>query len=323
MDRQQIETRGDKTENPQINATHASSPVNALIYYFSLPFIYLLSALPFVLLYIVSDFFYFLMFYIISYRKQVVLRNLLKSFPEKTDNDIYIIATNFYHNFCDFFLETIKTITISKKELLKRCKFSPEATELFSKFAAQNKNIIIVMGHIGNWEWACNSFNMQCTQQLYVIYHPITNKYFDGLMSLIRTRNGTKLIAMKDTYKEMLKNKNGLNATVFVADQTPKPDGAYWTTFLNQDTPVFRGPEVIAKRMNLPVIYASVRQVKRGYYEMSADVLTEDPTNTTDEELLEMFTKRLEKDIQNQPETWLWSHRRWKHARSNIYQLAR
>ncbi len=293
----------------------AFSPASALIYYISLPFIYLVSVLPFRLLYLLSNFLNFLLFRVIGYRKKVVLANLHKSFPEMTDTEIYRICKKFYQHFCDFFLETLKILTIRKKELLKRCQFTPEAFDLLSKFADQDKSVLLVMGHNGNWEWSCNAFNMLSKHQLFVVYHPISNKYFDGLMRRIRERGGSRLIAMKNTYREMAHNKNGLNATAFVADQTPQPDHAYWTTFLHQDTPVFKGMEVIAKKMDLPVLYTSVKKIKRGYYEMTAEVLSEHPVNTADGELTELFTRRLEKDIIGQPETWLWSHRRWKHKR--------
>ena len=295
----------------------AFHPLSAVTYYFSLPFIYMLSALPFKVLYLFSDFTYLLLFRFIGYRKDVVLQNLRNSFPEKTEKQIKMICKSFYHNLCDFMLEIIKTITIRKKSIQEHCKLTPEADALFSKYAEANQSVIMVMGHLGNWEWACNAFNIAGKHQLYVIYHPVSNKYINGLMTRIRTRNGTRLIPMQNTYREMLANKNGLNATAFVADQTPRPDHAYWTTFLNQDTPVFKGVEVLAKKMNLPVIYASVKKVSRGYYEMHAEVLEENPKDTADGALCETYIRRLEKDITTQPETWLWSHRRWKHKRVN------
>jgi len=200
--------------------------------------------------------------------------------------------------------------------MLKHCKLSEQACSVFSKFAATNQSIILVMGHLGNWEWAGNTFSLTCKHQLYVIYHPIGNKYFDRLMYRMRTRFGTKLIAMKNTYKDMCSKKNELNATAFIADQTPQPQNACWTTFLNQETPVFKGTELIAKKLNYPVVYAKVRKLRRGYYEIFAEILTETPVTTSDGELSEMHTKILEKDIIAQPETWLWSHRRWKHKRT-------
>jgi len=224
----------------QTKSVPAFSPLQAVIYYLSLPFIYLVSILPFKLLYLFSDFLNLVLFRLIGYRKKVVLDNLHHSFPEKTEKELYKIYRKFYAHLCDFFLETIKTLTISKENLLKRCQFTPEAFDVFSRFADQNKSILLVMGHNGNWEWSCNAFNMLSRHQLFVIYHPISNKYFDGLMHRIRSRTGTRLIAMKNTYREMALNKGSLNATAFVADQTPQPGHAYWTTFLNQDTPVFR-----------------------------------------------------------------------------------
>jgi KDO2-lipid IV(A) lauroyltransferase len=293
------------------------SLLSAIIYYPLVPFIYLFSLLPFRLLYVFSDFLYVILYYFIGYRKEVVLKNLQNSFPEKTDKEIDIIRRNFYHHFCDFFVETIKALTISKEEIIKRCKFAQDTFAIYSKFADEQKSVILAMGHIGNWEWASNTFNMQVEQQLFVIYHPITNKYFDALMSRIRSRNGTRLIPMKNTYREMAVNKKGLNVTAFVADQTPQPDHAYWTTFLNQDTPVFKGVEVIAKKMDMPIVYTSVKKIKRGYYEIFSEILIEDPKNTAEGELSEMYIRKLEQEIMGHPETWLWSHKRWKHKRTN------
>ena len=152
-------------------------------------------------------------------------------------------------------------------------------------------------------------------QQLYVIYHPIGNMYFDELMYRMRTRFGTKLIPMKNTFKEMLMHKSEINTTAFIADQTPSSVNAYWTKFLNQDTPVFWGTEVIAKKLNRPVVYISVDKVKRGYYQMNAKLLCENPNQTTEGQISEMHTRQLEQDIIKRPEIWLWSHRRWKHKR--------
>jgi KDO2-lipid IV(A) lauroyltransferase len=316
-----LKTNAHPANNLQNKTRQKHSPLPAIIYYIAIPFIYLISWLPFRILYLVSDFLYVIIFYCIGYRKKVVLLNLHNSFPEKTEEEVQRICKDYYRNFCDLFLETIKLLTISRKELLKRCKFNPQALELFSKLADEQKSVIMVLGHQGNWEWACNSFNISCRQQLYVIYHPISNKFFDGLMYRIRTRNGTKLIPMNSTYREMAHHKNELNATAFVADQTPQPDHAYWVTFLNQDTPVFKGVEVIAKKMNLPVVYTAVKKIKRGYYEMHAELVTEHPEVTANGELSEIYTRKLEKDIKAQPGTWLWSHKRWKHKRTKEYQL--
>jgi KDO2-lipid IV(A) lauroyltransferase len=204
---------------------------------------------------------------------------------------------------------------MSKKFIVSHCTFSTEAKVLFDDYYNQKKSIIVVMGHFGNWEWAGLSFPLICKQQLQVIYHPLSNKYFNEMVIHIRTRFGTKLISMPDTFKEMVRSRKSVTATVFIADQTPSPDNAYWTTFLNQQTAVFRGTETIAKKINYPVVFASVRRVKRGRYEIVAETLFEQPAQTTDGEITEAHTRELEKEILKLPEIWLWSHRRWKHAR--------
>lgn len=286
-----------------------------ILYYILLPFLYFLSILPFPLLYLISDFICFLLYNVIGYRKKVVSENLKNSFPNKSSTELKIIEKKFYHYLCDLFLETLKTLTISKSEAVKRCKFSENTIQIFNELNKNKQSCIIVMGHYGNWEWAGNTFSIINQQQLYVIYHPLTNKYFDKLMYNMRTRFGTKLYAMKDTMREMIKNRNEINATAFIADQTPSPKGAYWTIFLNQDTPVFWGTEKIAQKLNYPIVYVTVNRVKRGYYELNSEILISEPKNTLEGQISELHTKKLENDIIAQPEIWLWSHRRWKHRR--------
>jgi len=292
--------------------------LKAVIYYITLPFLYLLSVLPFPLLYALSDFFCFVLYRLIGYRKGLVLQNLRNSFPEKSEAEIHRIAGKFYKHLCDLFLETFKTLTISKTSMLKHCYFHPDAKALFNKFAAEGKSVILVMGHQGNWEWAGNTFSAEINSQLYVIYHPLANKYLNGLMYRMRTRFKTKLIAMRDTFKEMVELRKEITTTAFIADQTPSNvSNAHWMTFLNQDTPVFLGTERIARKMDFPVIYAFVKKVKRGVYEINAELLVEHPATTADGEITELHTRRLEQDIIAQPETWLWSHRRWKRKRTD------
>jgi KDO2-lipid IV(A) lauroyltransferase len=289
--------------------------MQAFAFYIALPFLYLVSILPYWLFYGLSDVFFFLLYYVIGYRKKIVLQNLRNSFPEKNEKELLKIRRKFYRYFCDLFLETFQTLTMSRNFSLKHCGMSEGTKNLFDDYYARKKNVIIVMGHYGNWEWAGNTFSILFKQQLYVIYHPLANRYFNGLIIRMRTRFGTKLIRMRDTYKDMVNNKNIISATAFIADQTPSPESAYWTTFLNQDTPIFRGTEKIAKKLNYPVVYVSVRKKKRGYYEVSAETLFEDPASTADDEISEAHTRRLEAEIRQQPEIWLWSHRRWKHER--------
>jgi Kdo2-lipid IVA lauroyltransferase/acyltransferase len=161
-----------------------------LSYWIALPFIYLLSLLPFPALYLLSDFFFLLLYYVVGYRKKVVYTNLRNSFPDKSEAEIAAIQKRFFRYFCDLFLETFKTLTISRASMLKHCSMDPAAEKLFNDFAAENKSIIIVMGHMGNWEWAGNTFSLKCKHQLYVIYHPLANQHFNSLIIKMRTRFG-------------------------------------------------------------------------------------------------------------------------------------
>jgi Kdo2-lipid IVA lauroyltransferase/acyltransferase len=287
----------------------------AISYYLILPFIYLIALLPFPVLYLFSDGVYFLLYRVLGYRRQVVFQNLVKSFPEKQEKEIREIERRFYRYFCDLFLETFKTLTISREKMVKHCEFAPETLAIFNQLAEENQSFIIAMGHFGNWEWGGNTFSICCKHQLYVIYHPLTNKYFDGLTYRMRTRFGTRLISMKDTLRDMLNNRNDLTATAFISDQAPLPDRAYWMTFLNQDTPVFLGMEKIAMKIRYPIVYITIRRVKRGYYKVFAERIELPSELQKTGTITEIHTRKLEADIRSQPENWLWTHRRWKHKR--------
>lgn len=287
----------------------------AIGFYLALPFFYLLSILPFPLLYLFSDLVFVLMYYVMGYRQKVVTQNLRNSFPEKSEKEILILRRKFFRYLSDLFLETFKTLTITPSSMLKHCRFDEASLALIKKLYEEKKSIILVLGHRGNWEWGGNAFSIQCRQQLYVIYHPLENKYFNQIVIGMRTRFGTKLIEMKNTFREMVNKRNEATATAFIADQTPPPENAYWTKFLNQDTPVFKGTEIIAKKLNYPIIYIDIKRTKRGYYDMTAELLCENPASTSEGEISELHTKKLESEIRKNPETWLWSHRRWKHKR--------
>lgn len=287
--------------------------MNALIYYICFPIIYLVSLMPFSVLYLLSDTLFFILYYLIGYRKKVVVNNLKKSFPNKSEKEIEKITVEFYQYLCDLILETIKTLSISKRTLRKHIVF--EDLSIFKKYFNEKQSVIIVMGHWGNWELSGAAFSQTGLHTLYVIYHPLTNKYFDKMFYYMRTRLGNKLYAMNDVLRGMLRDRELITATAFIADQTPFPQNAYWTTFLNQDTPIFTGTEKIAKKFNYPVIYVAVQRVKRGRYKIKSELLMENPKDSKENEISEMHTRRLEKDILEQPEIWLWTHRRWKHKR--------
>jgi len=288
--------------------------MGTLGYYIALPFIYGVALLPFPLLYLLSDVLYFSLYHLVGYRKEVVLTNLRNSFPEKQEVEIRSIAKKFYQWFCDLTLETIKTLTISPGAVRERVELV--GADILRAYAARNQSIIIVLGHFGNWELGGARYSAEPgVPPLIVIYHPLENRYFDRLMTRMRTRHGTGLYTMRETSKAMMRDKDRLTATAFIADQTPTPERAYWTTFLNQETPVFQGTETLARKLGKPVVYLSITRPRRGYYRMTVEPLVENPVHTQVGEITEIHTKRLERDIRNYPDLWLWTHRRWKHRK--------
>ena len=287
--------------------------MNAIIYYLALPFLYLISYLPFKLLYLLSDGFYVLVYTVFAYRKKIVTENLKQSFPDKSSAELEHIRRGFYHYLCDLALETIKTLSISPAALKKH--FSHDDISVLENYFNENQSVIIIMGHLGSWELGGAYFSQILVHQVYAIYHPMANRHFDRFFCRMRTRSGARLYPMKDAFKGMIRNRNEVTATVFIADQTPAPENAHWMTFMNQDTPVFKGTEVIARKLDYPVIYVSAIREKRGQYKIHFELLVEHPQRLTKNELTEVHTKRLQQDIIDHPETWLWSHRRWKHKK--------
>jgi KDO2-lipid IV(A) lauroyltransferase len=290
--------------------------MNAVVYYLALPFIYLLSYLPFWVLYRISDLCFVILYYVIGYRRKVVLTNLRNSFPEKSEKEIKRVSKEFYRYFCDLILETLKTLTIKPCTVRKRVQFAGKDKDIFSRYYQEGRSVMVVMGHWGNWELAGARFAVENMHSLYIVYHPLRNPYFEKLIYHMRTRLGNGLFAMKDTLREMVRHRRAHTATAFIADQTPHNLlTAFWTDFLGQDTAVFPGPEVISKKFDYPIIYVGTRRLKRGYYKLECELLVEAPKTKEKGVITDLHIKRLEKDIREQPEIWLWTHRRWKHQR--------
>ena len=286
----------------------------SLPYYLALPFVYGISLLPFPLLYRLSDVLFLVIYRALRYRTRVVLANLKSSFPEKTEAERRQIAADFYRWFCDLLLESLKTLTITPLAVRQRVTF--EGMEILRAYADRKQSVIVVLGHFGNWELAGARYSQEKDlPQLYVIYRPLHDTGFDQLMYRMRTRHGMRLYTMKETSQAMLRDQALVTATGFIADQTPHPDRAYWLTFLGQDTPVYFGTEATARKFNYPVVYLSIMQRGRGHYCMTVETLVEDPSATREGEITERHTARLERDIRQRPDLWLWTHRRWKHQR--------
>jgi KDO2-lipid IV(A) lauroyltransferase len=211
--------------------------------------------------------------------------------------------------------ETLKLFTISSKTLGKHIVISPKAKEIFMEYYHRKQNYCVVLGHYGNWEWANSGFSVTNPSPMYGVYHELSNPYFDKLVIHMRSRHGTHVMEMRETVRVMMAHRNELMVGGFIADQTPPPEGAYWTTFLNQDTPVFRGTEKIARKLNYPVVFVNVKRLRRGYYEMEAEKISEESSKLPEGEITERHTRALEREIIKEPAYWLWSHRRWKHKR--------
>ena len=287
--------------------------MSAIGYYLLLPLLYGSALLPWPVLYALSDVFFLLVYRVIGYRKSVVRTNLRKSFPEKSEEERRAIELRFYRWFCDLWLETLKTLTMSGEEVKRRVLMDEPA--VLRKYFDQRRSVILVMGHLGNWELGGARFSQLGMHRLHVIYHPLSNPYFERLMRRMRTRLGNRLYAMSDVLRSMLRDRAELTATAFIADQSPAPEGAIWVDFLHQDTPVFSGTEKIARKLGYPVLYVHLTQERRGIYHMHIDELVADPAATGPGEITALHTRRLEQGIRQQPWLWLWTHRRWKHER--------
>jgi KDO2-lipid IV(A) lauroyltransferase len=280
-------------------------------------FLYLVSLLPFWFLYGVADVIFLFLYYIIRYRRDVVKLNLQNSFPERSEAERHKIERRYYRYMADLMVETIKMITVSEKSLRKRMK--PTNPELVDHYFKQGRSIIAAAGHYCNWEMAALAFGLLTTEKRIIVYKPQSNEAFNNLFNKARSRFGAMLVAMKQTLRTMISLKNELTFSVLVSDQTPvRHEINYFTTFLNQPTAVFLGIEKLAKLIDAVVIFYRIDRVSRGYYTYTLVPLIEQPKQMTGHEITEAHVQYLEKMIQEKPQYWLWSHRRWKYRPEDI-----
>jgi len=285
--------------------------LSALLYYLV---IIPISLLPFPVLYLLSDFLFFVIYNVLGYRKGVVFNNIKNSFPEKSEKEQLEIQRKFYHHLCDLVVESLKTFTISQKQVLKRvtCK-NPE---MIDAYFDQNKSVIIAGGHLNNWEIFAVAVDKIIKHKTIGIYKPLTSKFFDKKMRETRSKYGLLMIPTYEVKQYLNKYKDVPTATIFGFDQSPSnPHKAYWTKFLNQDTAVLYGTEKLAREYNYPVLYGRINKESRGHYSFEFFKVTDNPKETAPGEITEHITQALEKDIRATPQYWLWSHRRWKHKR--------
>jgi KDO2-lipid IV(A) lauroyltransferase len=274
-----------------------------------------LSYMPMSVLFFFSDITFFLSYHVVKYRRKVVKENLRKAFPEKSQEELNKIEKGFYHHFTDFIFESIKSISISEKDVLSRT--SIKNVEKLDKYYKQNKNVLVVCGHYNNWEFYALSLPKQLKHTTYSLYQPLKNKFFDEILLNSRKRNGMKLIKTRDIFKFFQEKNNNPKLMVIVNDQSPtNKQKAYWNTFLNQDTGWNVGPEKLAKKYNYVVLFGHSKKIKRGVYEVEFSLVTETPQKTNDEYITDKYASILEEIIKKKPEFWLWSHKRWKHSKA-------
>lgn len=281
-------------------------------------FLWIYSWLPLRVQYVFSDIYYFFVYYVFRYRRNVVRTNLVNSFPDKTLPEIIRIEKRYYQHMCDLFVEMYRMWHMSEEEIRWRCVFTNP--EVIQHYFDQGKSVIGVLGHYGNWEWmASYSLWMPADVDFYTLYKPLHDRVADRMMLSIRSRFKAKPVPKNDILRKVVENRREgrLFLAGFIGDQTPnKANLNFWMEFLNQDTPVLIGTEKIARKFDLPVISLHMRKVKRGYYEVDFVDLCAEPKKTEPGELTRMHTRMLEKYIRETPELWLWSHRRWKHKRA-------
>lgn len=272
----------------------------------------LFSLLPFFILNGIGWVIYFLLDKIVHYRQGIILKNLRNAFPDKSEEELFKIKTGFYRYFSRLIIENIKMFNLPLEKLEKRinCINPAELKRLFNN----GKSIAVIAAHYGNWEWLLG-LRKDVPHHTLGIYKELNNRYFNDFFTHHRSAYGTEMISMREVPRVLLKyqKENKKTLTLFISDQSPVwEEIQYWTTFLNQDTPVYLGPEKLARKMRMAVVYFRVKVEKNNCYSVEVITITEDASELKDYEITEKHLQLLEEDIKNDPQFWLWSHRRWK-----------
>ena len=291
-----------------------------LIYWLVYGGMWLFSALPFRVLYVLSDFNYLLMYHVWRYRRKVVRENLEKSFPEKTEAERLQIERKFYRYLSDYMLEDLKLLHMSAEDLCQRMIY--KNTEQYLELTEKYGGSIVMIPHYANYEWLIGMGSVMKPGDVPVqVYKPLKDKYLNELFKQIRSRFGGYNIPKHSTAREIIKLKReGKNMVVgLITDQWPSGD-RYWTTFMGQETAFLNGAERIAKIMNFPVFYCELTKTRRGYCEAEFKLMTEAPKETVEGEITDMFAHELEQTIRREPAYWLWSHKRWKFTKKECEQ---
>ena len=275
-------------------------------------FLNAIASLPWWALYVVSDFFFFVLYHVVWYRRKLVWRNLSAAFPDKSAEEINEINLQFYRNFCDQILETIKLFKASSEEISERFEVD---TMVYDKLYAEGKHVLQATSHQFNWEWGNWILNQHTQFHIRIIYMIQKNKDIENLVNEYRTRYGTELIPANDL-KVMMTEPEKPSMTVFLSDQNPSDRRrAYWTNFFVREVPFHKGLEILALRKGYAVVFDEIVRVKRGHYKSISKLAFADGSKTEEGEITEAYVRFLEEGIKRQPENWMWTHNRWKHAR--------
>lgn len=282
------------------------------MYYLLLIILYPIALLPLRVLYLLSDFAFVLLYYVTGYRKKVVWDNLAHAFPEKTEQELKTIQKKFYRSFCDQWIETLKLLTISEKELNKRLTAN---WELLHELYAEGRNTYIMLGHTFNWEWGNVAMQFNNEQQFAGVYLPLNNAAFDKLIMRIRTRGGGWMISMK-AKKGMQRLEGTSHIIGLIADQNPSNlNAVIWLPFMHREVPFFKGTEQMARRAKGAVVFLGIQKIKRGYYHMQMQLYTRDASQTEAGDITHAYARFMEQQLNAQPENWMWTHRRWKYKK--------
>lgn len=289
------------------------------MYYLVYSIFKLLSLIPFRLLYVLSDILYYPFYYVIRYRRKIVRKNLTESFPEKGLDEILSIEKKFYRFFIDMMLESVKFISMTPEETRKRMKFGN--ISIVNEKLREGKTVSAFLGHYANWEWMASIALWLCEEAVCAqIYHRLRNQVLDKLMKYLRERMGSICIDMYKTARFVANTATDDKSYMigFLADQSPKfREVRYFTHFLNHEVPILVGTEKITKHYGFEAVFAGMKRVKRGYYECTFTFLHDNPSSLPDYELSELYYQKLEEEIRQQPECYLWTHNRFKHAKKN------
>lgn len=286
-----------------------------LIYILVYPILWIISILPFPIFYLLSDAICFLVYNLIGYRKKVVRKNIRLTLPHLSEKEQLTVEKKFYSHMCDMFLEMIKTMSISQKEMEKRFVFTN--MEVYYDLEKKNKSIALMCAHYASYEWVI-SMNYYTNFKGIGIYKRLANPYFDKLVKRIRSKFKAELITTKETIATIENNyrNNVLSLYGFASDQSPRVSAAHhWASFMGHVVPVHTGAEMLAKRFDMNVIFLRTKKVKRGYYEASFELLSDDVKSVPNYEITDKFMQLVEQQIYEAPEFYLWTHKRWKHIK--------